>query len=91
MYVCVCVLILCPRDRALKRECEEGWGRGGAHGWGGVGSFVSLCIALMFCNDPMGCGSGEYCTVFSLPITMVTKSLGLGGVEVEAGAGGQSS
>lgn len=49
----------------------------------------------MFCNDPMGCGSGEYCTVFSLPITTVTKSLGLGGVEVEveveAGAGGQNS
>lgn len=60
-------------------------------------SFVSFCIVLMFCNDPMGCGSGEYCTVFSLPITTVTKSLGLGGVEVEveveagAGAGGQSS
>lgn len=50
-----------------------------------------FCIDLMLCNDPMGCGSGEYCTVFSLPITTVTKSLGLGGVEVEAGAGGQSS
>lgn len=66
---------------------------GGTHGLGGGGIagfffFVSFCIVLMFCNDPMGCGSGEYCTVFSLPITMVTKSLGLGGVEVEAGARG---
>lgn len=50
-----------------------------------------FCIDLMLCNDPMGCGSGEYCAVFSLPITTVTKSLGLEGVEVEAGAGGQSS
>lgn len=49
------------------------------------------CIDLMLRNDPMGCGSGEYCRVFSLPITTVTKSLGSEGVEVEAGAGGQSS
>lgn len=52
---------------------------------------LRFCIALMLCNCPMGCGSGEYCTVFSLPITTVTKSLGLEGAEVEAGAGGQSS
>lgn len=31
----------------------------------------------MFRNDPTG--SGEYCPVFSLPITTVTKSLGRGG------------
>lgn len=66
-------------------------GRGRGRGQGSVAIFVSPCIVLMFCNDPMGCGSGEYCTVFSLPITTVTKSLGLQGVEVEEGAGGQSS
>lgn len=68
-----------PRDRALKIESVRR-GRGTL-------CFVSFCIVLMFCNEPMGCGSGEYCTVFSLPITTVTKSLGLGGVEVQAGAG----
>lgn len=41
--------------------------------------FCFLLYRLNVCNDPMGRGSGEYCTVFSLPITTVTKSLGLGG------------
>lgn len=58
--------------------------------------FCFLLYRLNVCNDPMGCGSGEYCTVFSLPITTVTKSLGLGrwrqgvGVRVVSGVVGQA-
>lgn len=40
--------------------------------------FCFLLYRLNVCNDPVGCGSGEHCMLFSLPITTVTKSLGLG-------------
>lgn len=50
--------------------------------WVGQGhEFCFLLYRLNVCNDPVGCGSGESCTLFSLPITMVTRSLGFWGVE----------
>lgn len=45
--------------------------------------FCCLLYRLNVGNDPAARGSGEYCTLFSLPITTVTKSLGFGGLEVE--------
>lgn len=44
-----------------------------------VGRGHEFCFLLYRLNVvTIQCGSGEYCTVFSLPITAVTKSLGLG-------------
>lgn len=55
--------------------CAEGVGRGR--------EFSCLLYRPYVCNAPLGCRSGEYCSLFSLPITTVTKSLGFGDLEVE--------
>ena len=59
--------------------------------WVGRGhEFCFLLYRLNVFNDPAGWGSGEYCMLFSLAITTVTKSLGLGvGGGGEGEGGGQ--
>lgn len=72
-------------DCALKIESFRG---GGVTRVGRGHDFCFLLYRLNVCNDPAGRGSGEFCALFSLPITTVTKSLGSGGVEGGGGWGG---